>query len=316
MSVDVQAEIAVYDVFADRPFNGNPAAVVRAGRKKYSDSQLLTLAAELAFPETALYVGLGRIPSFRFSTADRLVKRCGHATLAAVADHFLNQNALLDADAIEYTGHYRVRGLQADWKITNVSWRPLPSRCSYLDVSVSWPDIPRFVSSLPAKKVYEALNLDREEGVRELPPIIYDSGNRNALVSVMGLSQLKRAKPYWPTLGPLFDKYKLTDMHLFCFSPNHKVSSKLRCRNIFPYGVFEECATGTASIALSALLVDRFMDLHWEKPPTTFVFEQGIGPRRGNLRVTWDTAAEKKPKVWLSGRVFPIIRGDLFVKPN
>jgi predicted PhzF superfamily epimerase YddE/YHI9 len=314
--LDVVTQFAVYDVFADRPFSGNPAAVIRAGRKRYSDAQLVTLAGELAFSEIAESRNAGRILSIRFATADRIVDRCGHATLAAVADRFFLKRGRQGHNGFAKAGAYRVGQAEACWKIANVPQKDGSSPGLYLDVTICWPDKPFFVAPLPIRKIYDAVGLNLRDGIPEFSPVVYDSGNRNALVSLRGISQLKRAKPNWSKLKPLFDKYKLTDMHLFCHSPRRRVGDTIyfRCRNIFPYGAFEETATGTASVALSVCLADRLTKCGGREPPTTFSFEQGIGERRGKLLVKLEKKKEHST-IWLTGRVFPISRGRLFVKP-
>lgn len=70
------------DAFTDRPFAGNPAAVVPLAGW-LDDDLLLSIAAENNLPETAFFVPQeqGRY-GLRWFTPEAEVKLCGHATLA------------------------------------------------------------------------------------------------------------------------------------------------------------------------------------------------------------------------------------------
>ena len=71
------------DAFADKPFEGNPAAVVPL-TQWLSDEQMLAIAAENNLAETAFFVstGTGKY-DLRWFTPEVEVPLCGHATLAS-----------------------------------------------------------------------------------------------------------------------------------------------------------------------------------------------------------------------------------------
>jgi len=83
----------VVDAFTDRPFAGNPAAVV-LGADDFPDDLLQSIAAEMNLSETAFphAPGLDGVRVLRWFTPTTEVSLCGHATLAAA-------NALLEAGA-------------------------------------------------------------------------------------------------------------------------------------------------------------------------------------------------------------------------
>jgi predicted PhzF superfamily epimerase YddE/YHI9 len=306
-------QFATYDVFADKPYGGNQAAVVRAGRVRFSDSQLIVLAEELAVAETALYSMQGNDLVFRFAAANRVVNRCGHATLAGVADHVLRKTLSRRRRGGPWSGSYRVGSAVAEWRARDQTSRNARGRARGIDVAVAWPDRPEFVRSLPAGPVYRALGLDPAAVASDLPRCIYNSGNFNALVPVPTVAMLERAVPDWNKLGDLFARFPLTDLHLYCVQRRQTASNqiRLRCRNLFPFGVFEETATGTASVALAAALVDHFRD----KPKADFIFDQGNGRRRGYIRVRWCPRLDGEPLIWLRGQVFPAVKGQLVSIP-
>jgi PhzF family phenazine biosynthesis protein len=313
----LRTEIAIYDVFAPQPFAGNQAAVVREDQHRFSDRQLLALAGELSLAETALSSLRGRDLMLRFANADRLLSRCGHATLAGVADHIFSRMLHQHARKSEWTGQYRVGSAVAEWR-AKVCHKGPRSRVDSFYVAVAWPDRPKRVRSLPARPIYRALGLEPTDGEPQLPLCVYDSGNFNALVPVGTVASLERAAPHWPRLKALCKKYELTDVHLYCLVGHDRSARqlRLRCRNVFPYGVFEETATGTASVALAASLVDHLPNLGGGVRPADFLFDQGAGKRRGKIRVSWCSTAGHAAKIWLEGQVFPIVRGCLIVAPK
>lgn len=72
----------VVDAFADRPFSGNPAAVVPL-TEWLPDGTLQAMAAEHALSETAFLVREGEGWRLRWFTPTTEVALCGHATLAS-----------------------------------------------------------------------------------------------------------------------------------------------------------------------------------------------------------------------------------------
>jgi PhzF family phenazine biosynthesis protein len=318
-----QMQVAIYDVFAEKPYGGNQAAVVRVGRRQLSDSQLVALASELSLAETALLSVRKEYIALRFATAGRVINRCGHATLASVAHHLLPRMKSHRANR-DWRGRYRIGNSIADWRARPVSREPRPGQARGLDVAITWPDRPIFASKLPARQVYRALGLDVRDVALGLPLCAYNSGNLNALVPVRTVAVLEQIQPDWMKLKSLFEEFqlpaphngRLTDLHLYCLQGGQCAPWKVRCRNVFPYGVFEEPATGTASVALATALVDHLTAFKAGNSAATFTFDQGIGKRRGKISVIWQPSLDGQPVIWLEGRVFPIVKGKLVSFPS
>lgn len=70
------------DAFAEKPFEGNPAAVVPL-EKWLPNTTLQAIAEENNLSETAFFVPLNTGFKIRWFTPNREVKLCGHATLAS-----------------------------------------------------------------------------------------------------------------------------------------------------------------------------------------------------------------------------------------
>jgi len=86
----VALPLTTVDAFADRPFEGNPAAVIELGDAALDDDVLQALAAELGLSETAFVAPRADGDwDLRWFTPNTEVDLCGHATLAAA--HVLSQ---------------------------------------------------------------------------------------------------------------------------------------------------------------------------------------------------------------------------------
>ena len=87
-------KISIVDAFAQRPFEGNPAAVCFIGDKNPCDDILQAIASEMNQAETAFLVSTndnykdGSNFGLRWFTPTNEVPLCGHATLASAAALF------------------------------------------------------------------------------------------------------------------------------------------------------------------------------------------------------------------------------------
>jgi len=298
-----QVPFNLYDVFARAPFCGNQAGVIRT-RAEVSDEQLLLMAREFQLPEIAL----SRISQtnlyLRFANADRIMTRCGHATVAAVADFVLKRTP---RTRNWQWGRYIVGESRALWKARVLSPRST-------EVEISWPDSPNKVAPLALGEICRALNLKRSAIDSRLPMGIYSSGQTHALVPVVSETLLNRIEPIWTVLDRMFLNSSLTDMHLYHVTSVDPTRGlvRARCRNIFPYGVREESATGTASIALAGAFLSHVESRFRSQPSgLRFAFEQGRQDRMGHLNVSWRPGNSAQPAFWLGGRVYQTVRGQL-----
>ncbi len=86
--------IRVIDAFTDRPFAGNPAAVVLLDGPEWPDvAWMQAVAAEMNLAETAFALPQGEVWGLRWFTPAVEVDLCGHATLATT--HALRADGLL-----------------------------------------------------------------------------------------------------------------------------------------------------------------------------------------------------------------------------
>ncbi|MDT0634595.1 PhzF family phenazine biosynthesis protein [Spectribacter hydrogenoxidans] len=115
MTVTTQLPLYQVDAFTDRPFAGNPAAVVLLEQWP-ADTLLQAIAAENNLAETAYLVPAGSRWELRWFTPTTEVVLCGHATLASA---FVLWHCRREAgDEIEFdtrhSGRLRVTR-EADW---------------------------------------------------------------------------------------------------------------------------------------------------------------------------------------------------------
>ena len=106
------------DAFTDRPFRGNPAAVVLLDSDPPADDWLQALAAEFNLSETAFVQPLSDAAyRLRWFTPTTEVELCGHATLAAA--HWLRHTGLDDAPVVVF--HTISGALTASWSPTGIT---------------------------------------------------------------------------------------------------------------------------------------------------------------------------------------------------
>ena len=115
------------DAFAPTVFSGNPAAVVRLGRTKVSNSVLQNIAAENNLSETA-FVSATDAPGvfgLRWFTPTLEVDLCGHATLAA-GSVVLEEDGLDEVRFETRSGPLRVRreGTEFSMDLPVIPWSP------------------------------------------------------------------------------------------------------------------------------------------------------------------------------------------------
>jgi len=290
----------LYDVFAPRPFGGNQAVVIDDA--DISDGQLMAIAEEFRVSEAVSVTDDGGVLCLRFAAADRPIASCGHGALAGAAHESIHH--LIPAER-PLEGLYRMDGKTSRWFATVIS-------PDHLDVTVAWPEMPMHCGELPRKEISDALRISPNHLDDRLPFAIYDSGNRNGLVPLRSLEALEQASPDYDMLKSLFEEFQLVDLHIYSLANGRHAtgSMNLRCRNVFPFGILEEPATGTASASLASALFGFEPIRRLDSAVLNFRFDQGIGPRRGELVVTF-APSDNGIVLLLSGSVYRTLCGDL-----
>ena len=113
------------DAFAERPFEGNPAAVVPLDVEPATE-WMAALAREMNLSETAFFWPEGSVFRLRWFTPAKEVKLCGHATLAS-AHHLWESGRLAADDAAQFetrSGRLTVRRRDDGWLEMDFPSRP------------------------------------------------------------------------------------------------------------------------------------------------------------------------------------------------
>lgn len=92
--------IYIVDAFTDKPYKGNPAAVLILKTEK-PDHWMQSIAKEMNLSETAFLHRQGEEYSLRWFTPETEVDLCGHATLASA--HILWEEQFFNGEEIRFT---------------------------------------------------------------------------------------------------------------------------------------------------------------------------------------------------------------------
>lgn len=260
--------------FATDGAGGNPAGVW-IGEAMPTDDEMLRIAAEVGYSETAFLVpedprSVGRFRVRYFSPLAE-VPFCGHATIAsgvAIAERGLAGLASDPNDPVEMV------------LVTNNG--PVPvgvatgsdglrrATLTSVDPSVRDPE-PSLLAHALALLDWSPAELDPD-----LPPAIAFAGVNHLIVAVSSLATLGRLAYPFEEMKALMIAADLTTLQLIW----REAPNRFRARDPFPVGnAVEDPATGAAAAALGAYLRWRG-ELH---PPARFTIIQGVEMGRPSL---------------------------------
>jgi PhzF family phenazine biosynthesis protein len=185
----MRIEFAQIDAFADRPFTGNPAAVMPLD-VWLDDAMLQAIAAENNLSETAFLVpdASGEADyELRWFTPGDEVRLCGHATLAS--GHFLLQREAARS-AVRFrtrrAGVLTVSRADEGYELALPAWTPSPKP---LPEVVAALGIGNVVETLWREGGYGVVVLESEEAVRAVQPDLRGlaaTGDHQAIVTAPG----------------------------------------------------------------------------------------------------------------------------------
>lgn len=211
------------DAFADRPFSGNPAAVMPLDHW-LDDGVMQAIAAENNLSETAFTVPSDRDDAdydLRWFTPTMEVPLCGHATLAA--------------------GHVLIRGGQVRFA----------TKSGVLAVVRDEHDEALLKLDLPAANLKEVdePHLCQALGLSQRPLWLADSCNDSIIVPVDGEAEVRAVAPDFAALGSIHRMAIVT-------APGDE--QDIVSRVFVPYaGIDEDPVTGSAHAALVPFWAER-----------------------------------------------------------
>lgn len=216
--------ICVVDAFADKPFTGNPAAVVFLEDAR-DDAWKLSVAAEFNLSETAFIEQIGNQFRLRWFTPTVEVPLCGHATLASA--HALWESGRVDPSvSIDFETKSGTLSARRDgeWIVLDLPALPVRPATPPRGLLGSLTDTP--LAFCENDGVY-LLEMDSEETVRRAAPNL----------------------ALWSSL---------TSKGLIMTAPSRRAGNDFVSRCFFPAdGIAEDPATGSAHCSLGPYWAER-----------------------------------------------------------
>ncbi|WP_432520157.1 PhzF family phenazine biosynthesis protein [Kineococcus sp. SYSU DK006] len=267
-------DVLRYAAFTDHPDGGNPAGVVLdAGGA--ADEQMLAVAAEVGFAETAFVVGGGREDeprrfALRYFSPHAEVPFCGHATVAtavALAERRGAGPFAFDTPVGPVAIDTALAGGRATASFTSVEPRVDPLAPEVVDA------------------VLDLLGLARDDLDEALPPRTASAGNPHPLLFVREAAAFDAF-----TFDPAAAR-RLIDAQGWPATialAHRRGPAEFETRNVFPVGpISEDPATGSAAAALGGYLRATGAVV----PPARVLVHQGRHVGRPGLLVV-DVPAE------------------------
>ncbi|GIL05682.1 MAG: phenazine biosynthesis protein [Betaproteobacteria bacterium] len=292
----MQPRFFTVDVFAERPYSGNPLAVVLDADRFDADS-MQRIAAEINYSETTFVMSAperGGGWRVRMFTPAREMTFGGHPILgtAWVIRRHLERNADGPVRLNVPVGQVRV-----DFEPTAAG-------------EVAWFTAPpvRLGATCPAQPIAAALGITAADIDTRAPVQQYVAGVAALIVPLRGLDALCRARLDLAAFAPLAAAGFEPLVYLFC-TETRRAGNDLAARFFFEaHGVREDPATGNAAAFLGHhLLEHRFFD----RASLSLRIEQGDEIGRLSLvllRARSDGAARA---IGVGGSVVPIVEGKL-----
>jgi PhzF family phenazine biosynthesis protein len=260
--------------FATDPAGGNPAGVW-LGEALPTDSEMLRIAAEVGYSETAFVVpdGSGTLGRFlvRFFSPLAEVPFCGHATIAsgvAIAERGPAGTVTGATDPVELVFLTRSGPVPV-----SVALGPDGLRRATLTSVEPWV---RATEPGLLDRALALLDWPREELDPKLPPAVAFAGSKHLVIAVRSLVTLGRLDYPFEAMKALMLEADLTTVQLVW----RETPERFRARDPFAVGnVVEDPATGAAAAAFGAYLRSRGV-IH---PPARFTIVQGVEMGRPSL---------------------------------
>lgn len=250
MSACKTIDIYQVDAFTDVPFGGNPAGVVpdAAG---LDEREMQLIAREMNVSETAFVLPAtepGANLRVRFFTPANEVDLCGHATIGTF--YLLAATGRLTiTPGTTMTIHQQTGAGVLPVDITATADGGTEAVMMTQTTPKFWQPI------VDIDTVARILGLDRGEITGPVQAV--STGLPDLIVPVKDLAALRHMDPDMPALAKYCAQYGIIGVHPFTFETIER-GSTVHCRDFAPaVGIIEEAATGTASGALGAYLVQH-----------------------------------------------------------
>jgi trans-2,3-dihydro-3-hydroxyanthranilate isomerase len=298
-----QLRFHTLDVFTDRPYSGNPLAVVLEA-DGLTDEQMQTVAREFNLSET-VFVQHGNasksLARLRIFTPARELPFAGHPTIGTaclLADLLLAQAS----NEIEFV-------LEENVGPVPVTVRRAPGRPAFAQLTTA--RLPEYGAPAPAAaEIALALGIPPAEIItQDDKPRVASCGVPFLLVPVTDMAALSRIRLDVPRCNALLQGCGASGLFLYAREAEHD-EADLRARMFAPeMGIAEDPATGGAAVALAGALA---MEDPVSDGRLAWVIEQGVEMGRPSLLYTEaDKRNGKVSAVRVGGHAVRITEGTL-----
>lgn len=286
----------IVDVFAERPYTGNPLAVV-VGDDDLPDVTMQQVAAEMNYSETTFVRSVPEPDGayrVRMFTPAREIAFAGHPILgtAWVVRHHV---APLSAGALR---------LKLSVGPVPVSFEPAND-----GKEIAWFVAPPISlgKTCAVETIAVALGISPRDIDAAAPPRQLSAGTSALIVPLRRLEALKRSRLDLAAFSPLADEGFAPLVYLFC-RETHDPQNDLCARFFFEaHGVREDPATGNGAAFLGAYLHEHRMFAGHE---LSLRIEQGYELRRPSL-VMLQARTAGSLEVRVGGHVIATVQGEL-----
>jgi PhzF family phenazine biosynthesis protein len=272
-----------YAAFSSDPAGGNPAGVV-LDASGATDAQMLSLAAEVGYSETAFLIHRSDNDfDVRYFSPRAEVPFCGHATIASAA-------ALAERDGSgHYTFHTQAGPVAV---IAHAGARGASATLTSVTPTVG------LIADDDLAALLSALGWEAAELSPQLPPRVAYAGAHHPILAARTRARLSALDYDFDALGALMAARGWTTVDLIW----REAATSFHARNPFPPGgVVEDPATGGAAAAFGGYLrALGLIDL-----PASITIEQGYDLGRPS-RIDVDIPADESFGISVSGAVVAI----------
>ncbi|MHA3963343.1 MAG: PhzF family phenazine biosynthesis protein [Candidatus Thorarchaeota archaeon SMTZ1-45] len=296
-------DVIQVDTFTDKPFGGNPAAVV-LNADHVSERNMHKIAREMNVRET-VFVSKSQGADFRFRymTPKSEIGFSGHPTIAAF-------HALVEEGSIDLVSDVTMVRLEISTGILDVEIvRNESTRQHEIQITHKKP---QFMDTYDPKDYVDALGLSLADIHSPNPLQTVSTGTPHLMIPVSTSRSLDRIKPNWARLKELQSGSDYVSLSVFT-RDTREPTSDAQVRHFAPaLGVYEDPVSGSAAGSLGSYII-KYGLMEATYPVTSIVIEQGhYVERPGKIFVEVRGNQEGIDQVKVSGTGITVMKGKLY----
>lgn len=289
------------DAFTDRPFGGNPCAIV-FDADDLDDQTMLNIAREMNLAETSFVVSssVADIGARYFTPAEE-IPLAGHPTIATIHALVETGRLTLSGDHSSIMLELRVGPIRVD----------IQSRGGEIQNIVMSQKKPQFLETYKPAEILPVFGLSPQDALRphEVPVQVVSTGTPQLMVPVQSIEALRRAQLDVAAYNTLRANASFFSPHLFCLSGASAAGDTFARHFGVPPDLPEDPFTGSATGGMAAYLWHYGLIEHPE-----FIAEQGHWMQRpGQATVEVVGPRDNIETVKVGGKAVTVLRGELIV---